>query len=211
MKRCPLCTHEPVFDFYRDAQRSYLRCPRCSLVFVPKEQHISLEDECKEYSKHQNNPADVGYRKFLDRLCTPLSQKLKPNSCGLDFGCGPGPTLSVMLAERGHRMTLYDKCFFDDPGVFSQPYDFITATEVVEHLSAPREALDKLWTSLKPGGFLGLMTKLVIDQQAFTTWHYKNDPTHISYFSHDSLRWLADYWGASFEVVAADAFIFTKA
>jgi SAM-dependent methyltransferase len=36
----------------------------------------------------------------------------------------------------------------------SECFDFITAMDVFEHLSDPVEAVEKLWNSLKPGGFL---------------------------------------------------------
>ncbi|MGB2360319.1 MAG: methyltransferase, partial [Porticoccaceae bacterium] len=54
------------------------------------------------YDQHQNSPDDLQYRRFLSRLTEPLLERLGPCSRGLDFGCGPGPTLSVMMAEQGH-------------------------------------------------------------------------------------------------------------
>ncbi len=44
---------------------------------------------------------------------------------------------------------------------------------------------------LKPGGWLGIMTKRVLDVQRFANWHYKNDPTHVSFFSVETFSWLA--------------------
>jgi len=32
--------------------------------------------------------------------------KIAPISLGLDFGSGPGPTLSLMLEEQGHRVAI---------------------------------------------------------------------------------------------------------
>jgi len=45
--------------------------------------------------------ADPRYRRFLARLAEPLIAHLPKGARGLDFGCGPGPTLSLMLREAG--------------------------------------------------------------------------------------------------------------
>jgi len=52
----------------------------------------------------KNSPDDPRYRAFLSRLFIPLNERIAPESCGLDFGSGPGPTLSVMFEEQGHTM-----------------------------------------------------------------------------------------------------------
>ena len=69
-------------------------------MFVPRSYHLSAADEKAQYDLHENDPNDPGYRAFLDRLAGPLDKRLAPHSHGLDFGCGPGPTLSVMLEEH---------------------------------------------------------------------------------------------------------------
>ena len=38
----------------------------------------------------------------------PLIERIKLNSIGLDYGCGPGPALSLMLREKGYQMFNYD-------------------------------------------------------------------------------------------------------
>ncbi len=96
-----------------------------------------------------------------------------------------GPTLSVMFEEAGFEMDVYDIFFFTRPHAvsLSRQYDFITATEVVEHLAAPGEVLGERIAQLDHGGYLGLMTKRVTSQEAFARWHYINDPTHVSFLA----------------------------
>jgi len=180
-------------------------------VFVPQQFHLSPGDEREVYDQHRNSPDDPGYRQFLSRLADPLLERLAPNSCGLDFGSGPGPTLSVMLAEQGHRMTLYDLYYAPNEEALADRYDFVTSTEVVEHLAAPGRELMRLWALLKPGGWLGIMTKLVSDQGAFGSWHYKNDPTHISFFSAETFEHLAQRWGTRAEFLGKDVILMNKA
>jgi hypothetical protein len=115
-----------------------------------------------------------------------------------------------MLEGQGHQLALFDIYYADNPLLLQGSYDFITGTEVVEHLSSPRQELDRLWAMIRPGGYLGLMTKLVKDQQSFMGWHYKNDPTHISFFSVATFNYLADTWGAQVDYIANDVIIFRK-
>ena len=206
---CPLCDSPDSADYFQDARR-FLQCAVCRLVFVDEADWISRESERTHYDLHENSPEDQRYRQFLGRLCDPLAAKLSPASSGLDFGCGPGPTLSVMLQEQGHRIELYDSFYFPDSVVFETTYDFITASEVVEHLHRPRWELQRLWDCVMPAGQLGIMTKRVLNQERFATWHYKNDPTHVCFFSEAAFEWLASEWQAVIEFRGADVVIFTK-
>jgi len=182
------------------------------LVFVPSEYFLSADDEKARYDLHQNSPDDSEYRRFLGRLFCPLQECLAPGSFGLDFGSGPGPTLSVMFEEAGHSMKTYDYFYAKNPSVLEKDYDFITATEVVEHLHNPGVDLGKLWKNLKPGGWFGLMTKLVFDnnKEAFTRWHYKDDPTHVCFFSRLTFEWLGDHWHAELIFPDKDVILLKK-
>ncbi len=207
---CSLCAAPDVVDYWRDRRRSYRQCTRCRLVFVPPEHHLAPSAERAEYDLHQNNPDDPGYRRFLSRLAEPLLERLAENARGLDFGCGPGPALAGMLQEAGHEVSLFDVFYAPDPAVFQRQYDFVTATEVVEHLARPGEELARLWSLLRPGGWLGVMTKLVRDRDAFAGWHYKNDPTHISFFSIATWRWWAAPVDAALTFLGDDVMLLQK-
>lgn len=207
---CPLCSGKRISPYHRDKSRPYHRCGTCELVFVPAAYHLPADKEKQRYDLHTNNPDDPGYRRFLSRLFLPLNRRLSPGSFGLDFGCGPGPTLSVMFAEAGHRMALYDPFYADDPAVFDQSYDFVTATEVVEHLRVPGKELPRLFHLLKPGGYLGIMTQMVIRREAFETWRYIDDDTHIAFFSRPTFKWLAMRLGAELTFAEKDVVLFRR-
>jgi SAM-dependent methyltransferase len=208
---CPLCRAATVDFFHRDARRDYYRCAICELVFVPPNFFLSAAAEKACYDHHRNSPADAGYRRFLGRLYDPLVARLAVGACGLDFGCGPGPTLSVMLAQAGYPTAIYDPFYAADETVWLHRYDFVTASEVVEHLHTPWAALQRLWQLLRPGGYLAVMTKRVGDSQAFSRWHYKLDPTHVIFFAEATFAWLAAQWGADCEVVGPDVVLLRRA
>jgi hypothetical protein len=211
---CPLCHAPGSTAFFRSAgrrlKRDYLLCPDCALVWVPASQQLSAEAEKARYDLHQNDEADAGYRRHLQRLTEPLIAALAVGSTGLDFGCGPGPVLQSMLMDAGFATNVYDPFYAPDRTVVGQRYDFITATEVVEHLSSPGAELDRLWELLNPGGILAVMTQLRSPERKFADWHYKNDPTHIVFFAERSLAYLTGRWGAECDVVAADVVFFRR-
>ncbi|MGY4877197.1 class I SAM-dependent methyltransferase [Vreelandella aquamarina] len=208
--RCPLCMDEKTQHYHRDSQRDYYQCAKCKLIFVPQDQHLSTEQEKQEYDRHQNSPEDQGYRRFLSRLLTPLEARLAPHAKGLDFGSGPGPTLSVMFEERGYPMAIYDPFYAPERSTLETRYDFITATEVLEHLSSPHAVMEQLRHMLNPEGYLGVMTKRVKNHAAFTSWHYIQDPTHVAFFSEETFDWWATQHGFCVEFPGQDTVIMQK-
>jgi SAM-dependent methyltransferase len=204
---CPLCAGEATVPFHEDRRRPYLRCGDCALVFVPPAWHLDRQAERAEYDLHRNRVDDPAYRAFLSRLAQPLAARLARGARGLDFGCGPAPALACMLREAGFEVRLYDSFYRPDPGALQGHYDFICTTEVVEHLHRPGRELARLWALLDPGGWLGVMTKLVRSPGAFAAWHYKNDPTHVCFFSEETWQWWARKRGACLEIIGADVIL----
>jgi SAM-dependent methyltransferase len=180
------------------------------LVFVPDSHLLTPAQERAYYDLHENSLLDEGYRKFLNRCAEPLLARLPPGSHGLDFGCGPAPLLAKILTESGHSVDIYDINYADDASVLAQDFDFIAATEVVEHLRNPGDELRALWSRLNPGGLLAIMTKLVASPERFANWHYIRDPTHICFFSESTFNWLAAQWNAELELVGSDVIILRK-
>lgn len=139
-----------------------------------------------------------------------MHNRLRPNSSGLDFGSGPAPVLSRMFEQAGHTMTLFDFFYHRDFAALKKEYDFITASEVVEHLREPEKELNLLWSCLKPGGHLGVMTQSVVSHESFSAWHYKNDVTHVCFYSEETFRWLASTWRAEVSFADNDVVILHK-
>lgn len=207
---CPLCQSSSLSDYHRDRRRTYLFCIKCHLVFVPKQFHVDEIEEKRIYDLHENKPEDSGYRRFLSRLSTPLLEHLGECNKGLDFGCGSGPALAAMLVEKGHLMSLYDIIYFDNKEVLDDEYDFICATEVFEHLRHPAEEISRLFTMLKRGGWLAIMTKLVLDKEAFSKWHYIQDQTHICFYSKETFQFLSEQYDCELYFIDKDVVFMRK-
>lgn len=99
-------------------------------------------------------------------LVLTLVQVLVSHSINLNLNSS-GPTLSVMLAEKGHRMEIYDAIYAPDESIWKKQFDFITCSEVVEHLINPHEEIVKLWSCLKPGGHLPKLSNLTLKRRYF--------------------------------------------
>ena len=207
---CPLCNSNLTESFYRDSYREYLKCSNCDFVFVSKIYHLSEMDERARYDSHNNNPEDDRYRNFLSQLLNPLQEKIPKNASGLDFGSGPGPTLSLMLEEYGHSVDLYDKFYARNDFLFDKQYDFITASEVAEHLKQPMVELNRLMGLLKSNGILAIMTQILTPQIDFEQWYYNNDPSHIGFFSEKALNFLSEKWQAELCVISERVVMFKK-
>lgn len=214
---CPLCSSNEIAYYHADKKREYWRCSVCQLIFVPKAFHLSALEEKSIYDLHINDPSDLGYRTFLQRFIDPLVNQLCLNSntnnrkpLGLDFGCGPGPTLSLMLQELGFDCVDFDIYYANDKSLLKPDYyDFVTSTEVVEHLSQPYHVFNCMFSLLKPNGSLAIMTKRSDTLERFKTWHYIQDPTHICFYNEASFNWIAQQFSMSVSFPTTDVAIFS--
>lgn len=206
---CPLCGGVDVGFFCADAARVYLWCRACDLVFVDPAALPAPEAERARYETHNNHVDDPGYAAFLERFAAPFCEALGPAPQeGLDYGCGPGPALASLLEARGHRVAVWDPFFTVDDSVLTRTYDFVTCTEVVEHFHRPGEEFARLVGLLRPGGRLGVMTALRPADEAFPTWHYRRDFTHVSFFSQETFEFLARRFGLTVSFPARDLVFF---
>lgn len=207
---CPVCEQGVLHLFMTVGGQDYLRCPHCEATVMSESCRLSEAEERAVYDLHENSEDDPGYRRFLARLADPLLQRVEDGTSGLDFGCGPGPVLAKMLEESGMNMALYDPFFHPDTSALDEQYDFITCTEVVEHLYRPAEVFRNLSRLLRPGGWLGIMTCFQTDDSRFANWHYRRDPTHVVFYREHTFSVLAQQLGWQLDIPAKDVALFHK-
>lgn len=188
---CPLCRTHRAQTPVAAASAGYLHCAGCDLVYLAPERRLAPDAERAHYLTHENEVDDPRYRAFLAQLAGPLLERLPAGAEGLDYGAGPGPALAAMLTEAGHPTAVYDPYFAPDRAPLTRHYDFVTCTEVAEHMHDPGREFELLAGLLRPGGWLGLMTELRPSLAAFVDWYYRRDPTHVCFYSERTLRWIA--------------------
>lgn len=207
MNACPLCGQGDTAPLARVRGRDYRECPDCALCFMPAAHHVDAATERAVYDTHHNHDAP-GYRAFLARLVDPLCARLAPGAEGLDIGCGPGPVLAAMMAERGVPMRTYDPIYAPDPAPLRRSWDVLTCTEVVEHFRDPAASFAQLAGLLRPGGWLGVMTQWRRRERDFAAWRYLHDPTHVCFYAPDTLHWIARRHGWALECPADNIALF---
>jgi SAM-dependent methyltransferase len=173
--------------------REYFPCPGCGLIFVDEKHHPSPKTAKARYATHQNNPGDAGYLAFLNQALTPALPHLQKSRRGLDYGCGPSPVLVGLLRERGYSCTGYDPLFF--PALPPGPFDFIFATEVLEHLHHPRPDLEMITRLLAPDGIFTIMTEPWTSLADFPGWHYTKDFTHVCFYHFRTIDYICKQYG----------------
>jgi hypothetical protein len=191
---CPLCGAPSPFDRVVDVRkRRHCICGRCKLIFVESEFLPAREVERERYAKHRNGLEDAGYVAFLRQAIDPVLPLLSPSMRGLDYGCGHTPTLFRLLEAAGLRCGNYDPFFYPDwpAGTF----DYLFATEVVEHFFRPAAEWPRMASLLKPGGLLTVMTAPWEDLDAFRAWGYASDETHVVFYHRRTLEWIFEAFG----------------
>ncbi len=207
---CSLCGAEPVRQLVAVDSKTFWRCDKCHLTFLSPEFYLSSEDELARYLLHENSPEDHRYREFLSRLTDHLIPKLQPGARGLDYGSGPGPTLSVMLEEAAFPMEVYDPYFAPDTAPLDHPYDFITCTETAEHFHFPKKEFDRFDRLLNHGGWLGIMTEMLESDDGFADWWYHTEPTHVCFYKRATMAWIGEQYGWCVEYPRKNVTLFYK-
>ncbi|WP_309045908.1 class I SAM-dependent methyltransferase [Marinobacter sediminicola] len=207
---CSVCGQGELMRFQTLGDKEYLRCPRCSATIMARKSWLGPDEERAVYELHDNDPGDTGYRSFLEKLALPMLERIQPGASGLDFGCGPGPALAEMMREAGMEVALFDPIFHPAESALSRQYDFITCTEVVEHLHHPAKVFRQLDGLLKPGGWLGVMTCFQTCDDRFDKWHYRRDPTHVVFYREATLKVVAQRMGWTMTVPCKDVAMFYK-
>lgn len=201
MNHCVLCQSDQIQIIlkkrgWKFGDRDYFKCSNCALIFADSKTLFSVNEERKIYDQHENHIGNVGYVEFLSQLIVPLKKYLKRNCKVLDYGCGPGPTLSCMFEKEGVIAHLFDPIYFPDEDVLKQDYEIVTATEVAEHFYHPgREFLRLKNLIKKKSGVIGIMTQLYDVEDSFEGWYYHRDPTHVAFYSRETFEWIAKYLG----------------
>ena len=210
---CPLCHYQHSHPYHSDKKRHYLQCGRCELVFVAPQFLPTTDQEKAEYDLHQNEFDDSGYVSYLSRITSYIPADFEANKQpvrALDFGCGPSPVLAAIMARTIDSVSYYDPLYFSSRKVLNQTFDLITCTEAIEHFHQPHREWSLLTSMLRTQGALLVMTKRVLDAQRFASWHYKNDQTHVSFFSEFTFRYLARETDLSVAFPTSDIAVFRK-
>lgn len=191
---CPLCSSaSKAFEIIQ--QRKYYQCTNCTSIFLSDANFISREAEKNRYLEHNNNVNDIGYQQFVAPLVALITKNHYKDVQGLDFGSGTGPVITKLLKDLGYDIKTWDPFFDNNPDRLKSTYNYIVSCEVIEHFHHPFKEFQLLKSLLKPKGSLYLKTELINAEIDFKTWYYKEDPTHVFFYSESSFEWIKTTFG----------------
>lgn len=205
-KVCPLCrsSAEWFCDYFNESVNFY-RCTHCYGIFKSAEHFPDKKFEKERYETHNNDVNDIRYQKFVSPITNAIEKEFSNITKGLDYGCGTGPVATFVLEKKGYQINLYDPFFHPNENYKDELYDFIICCEVMEHFFTPNQQFLKMKNLLKPNAKLYCKTKMIssnISVQDFKAWYYKDDPTHVFFYSPKSLGAICQF--AEFKSVKFD-------
>lgn len=192
--RCRFCLSS---DIYRlsDARRRYWRCRTCGGISAAAECFLDSKAQRTRYLLHRNTLDSAGYEAFLRRFIEPVASFMQ--SAGLpvrrvfDYGCGPEPALIELMRRSifpGADIRGWDPFFFPECVPFDGGADLVVCLEVAEHFEDVDSSFAGLCRLCRPGGIAAVGTMEVpADDGAFLSWWYKEDCTHVSFYSRKAI------------------------
>lgn len=230
MVRCRICDDKNVLTFSMKT-KTYVQCRMCGSICTDESCFENEESQRARYEKHHNTLSDAGYRTFLEQFIQPVLKEVTDMSVSLhtkaeivrilDYGSGPEPALCELLKEYARsgfvlqstcEIRGWDPFFAPDTAFFEEGADLVTCLEVAEHFEHPREDMKKLASACKSGGYVAIGTMLNPGEiEAFKSWWYRSDITHVAFYSLEGLIRCAENAGLSYVKALTDrTFLFRK-
>ncbi len=218
-QRCLICSShtsllaKAVVRSKYDAQLLY--CMVCGFVFF-NEPHWLTEAYAEPINRSDTGyvTRNLGARDKVFALIG--ANKLDPDAVFLDYAGGYGMFVRLMR-DSGYDFRWYDKyCTnlfsrgFEARVPLSPEYEAVTAFEVFEHLENPSEELEKM-AELSPVIIFSttLLPDPIPDPREW--WYYGLEHgQHISFYSLESLEFLAGRFGYSLTTNGTDLHVFSR-
>ncbi|WP_378183924.1 class I SAM-dependent methyltransferase [Aquimarina sp. SS2-1] len=206
---CTLCTAKTT-EFSIVKGKTYYHCSNCDGIMLPEACFLSKDEEKKRYDTHNNDITDPDYQNFVSPIVDSIVIDYNKNHKGLDFGSGSGPVITEMLRNQEYDIQTYDPFFDPNPQVLHTTYNYIACCEVMEHFFNPKKEFKLLYSLLKRGGRLYCKTNLYDKSIDFDFWWYKNDPTHVFFYTKKTLIWIKEYFNFNELIVSKKLITFKK-
>ena len=178
----------------------------------------------QDYAPHHSEQEVQKKKKKTSSL--PLSgeflRKIGPDTTVLDVGCGSGQFLyrlkettgcmvqgldlsenAVQSARQTFNLDVFQGTI-DEAPFQDNFFDVITAWSYIEHVNNPHGVIQKMFTLLKPGGYLILKTPNIASFNARffkEKWYHLDCPRHLFLFSPETLTAMLEKTGVAIHAI----------
>jgi len=219
---CPVCKLQNAKLFERVEDWQYAQCSACDFVFTyphPEQSYLNtLYTQQSESSGGKIGQSSSRKRRAFLRALS-LRKYLQGGKKALDIGCGAGFIVESMRqvgavaygfdineASINFAKTNYPKSHFylnsyDTISEFSDFFDFIYSSEVIEHVSELDAYLELIVKVSRPKAYVYVTTPdFSSDKRPANVleWGEFAPPEHIQFFSERNLIILFDRYGFKF-------------
>ncbi len=232
-KNCIFCKNSHITQ-KNIHSRTYFHCIKsksggCGGFFLHSDCFSTTSEQKQRYLLHSNDLGfhgeHNGYRTYLERyvetvLCYERTKKEEKSIYSLfDYGSGPTPALVQLLKEYNCKFVFkndvkikhWDPFFYPDGDFFENGADIVFCLEVIEHFENPLEGFRGLAKSCAQGGLIAIQTQLAPNTfEDFEKWWYKEDSTHVSFYTLNSIEECAKQVGLHFEDAKNGVFFLRK-
>lgn len=161
-------------------------------------------------------------KKFADTALLHIRELLgRPPRTIFDYGCGNGALIELLtsytcgtcggLFAENTEIRGWDPFFAPDVPLFEEGADAVLCLEVAEHFENPHEGFAGLARACRAGGYAAVQTLFAPEinseagtdtgtgaetaEAAFRSWWYKEDTTHVSFYTEKALKACAERAG----------------
>lgn len=185
-------TNSPSMTFWVNDFFKPVAEVRRAKIFLPRAESVS-----KLIDSNNKLVGDIGagFGIFLDEL-----RKIKPQNNYI--AVEPSLKMADICKEKGFEVMC--SCLEEIDG-FEDKFDLLTAFELLEHLYEPASFLYKIYSLLKPGGYLYLTTLNGMGFDILLLWEKSKSvypPHHLNFFNINSIQLLMKKVGFSIVEVA---------
>jgi SAM-dependent methyltransferase len=205
----------PTTSRFGTALGDISRCPRCGHGQVcPMPEAEMIAEAYAGAESFDYVEEELGQRATARRWLERLEAHAPARGELLDLGCWVGYLLSE-ADRRGWRTTGVEPSEFASQfarerlglrvitaelfaaRLTAATFDVVTMNDVIEHLTAPGDALTRVRALLRPGGLIGLVLPdagSAVARAMGSRW-WSVIPTHLQYFTRHSVRTLLERHG----------------
>ncbi|MGE5437847.1 MAG: class I SAM-dependent methyltransferase [Syntrophothermus sp.] len=212
--KCNVCKNDSILLFeeviLNKYKIKYYQCSKCS--FIQTETPYWLNEV---YSSAIAS-LDIGLLNrnlFLSDIISNIISNYKPKGKYLDYAGGYGLFVRLMR-DKGFDFYWIDKycenLFAKGFESSNKYYDLVTALEVFEHFADPVEEINEIF---KYSNTIIFSTELSPkNNEEIKNWRYisKESGQHISFYSYESLKFIANYFNLYLYSNKKDLHVFSK-